>query len=294
MNQQTGRPSSLLEPIALLLIAMVSIQSGASLAKTLFPVIGAAGTTALRLALASVLMLAILRPWRAPFSVSSLRMIVLYGVALGAMNLLFYMAINRIPLGIGVALEFTGPLAVAMYHSRRLADFVWIALAVTGLALLIPMDPTESLDMLGVIYALGAGVCWGAYIVFGQKAGAQHGVQTSAWGVLIAALCVAPIGITDAGSALFDPALIPAAIGLAILSTALPLSLEMIAMTRVPARTFGTLMSMEPAIGALSGLIFLQEHLSLMQWLAILAIIAASAGATLTSRSPQPVLVCPD
>lgn len=264
------------------------------MAKTLFPVIGAPGTTAVRLVLASILMLAILRPWRASFSATSLRIIILYGVALGAMNLLFYMAINRIPLGIGVALEFTGPLAVAMYHSRRLVDFIWIGLAVMGLALLIPMGHTDNLDMIGVAYALGAGVCWGAYIVFGQKAGAEHGVQTSAWGVLIAAICVAPIGIADAGSALLSPALIPAAIGLAILSTALPLSLEMIAMTKVPARTFGTLMSMEPAIGALSGLIFLQEHLSLTQWLAILAIITASAGATLTSRSTQPVLVCAD
>lgn len=294
MNPKPGRASSLLLPIGLLLIAMVSIQSGASLAKSLFPVIGAPGTTALRLVLASILMLAVLRPWRTPFSSGSLRIIILYGIALGAMNLLFYMAINRIPLGIGVALEFTGPLAVAMYHSRRLVDFIWIALAVTGLALLIPMGQTDNLDMVGVAYALGAGVCWAAYIVFGQKAGNEHGVQTSAWGVLIAAICVAPIGIADAGSALFSPALIPAAIGLAILSTALPLSLEMVAMTKVPARTFGTLMSMEPAIGALSGLIFLQEHLSLTQWLAILAIIIASAGATLTSRTPQPVLVCAD
>lgn len=294
MNSPTGRPSSLLLPIGLLLIAMVSIQSGASLAKTLFPVIGAPGTTALRLALASVLMLVFLRPWRAPFSASSLRIIILYGVALGAMNLLFYIAISRIPLGIAVALEFTGPLAVAMYHSRRLVDYIWIAMAVIGLGLLIPMGQTERLDMAGVAYALGAGVCWGAYIVFGQRAGSEHGVQISAWGVLIAAICVAPIGIADAGTALFSPALIPAAIGLAILSTALPLSLEMIAMTKIPARTFGTLMSMEPAIGALSGLIFLQEHLSLTQWLAILAIIVASAGSTLTSRSPQPVLVCAD
>jgi inner membrane transporter RhtA len=294
MNPKPGRASSLLLPIGLLLIAMVSIQSGASLAKSLFPVIGAPGTTALRLALASILMLAVLRPWRTPFSSGSLRTIILYGIALGAMNLLFYMAINRIPLGIGVALEFTGPLAVAMYHSRRLVDFIWIALAVTGLALLIPMGQTDNLDMVGVAYALGAGVCWAAYIVFGQKAGNEHGVQTSAWGVLVAAICVAPIGIADAGSALFSPVLIPAAIGLAILSTALPLSLEMVAMTKVPARTFGTLMSMEPAIGALSGLIFLQEHLSLTQWLAILAIIIASAGATLTSRAPQPVLVCAD
>ena len=294
MNDRRRTLAPPLLPIAMLLVAMVSIQSGASLAKTLFPVLGAQGTTAVRLILASVIMLAILRPWRTTFTASSLPIVLLYGIAVGGMNVLFYMAIERIPLGISVALEFTGPLAVALFHSRRLVDFIWIALAITGLALLIPMGQTQDLDLVGVAYALGAGVCWAAYIVFGQKAGAHYGVQTSAWGVLIAAICIAPLGIAQAGTALLDPALIPAAIGLSVLSTALPFSLEMMAMTRIPARTFGTLMSMEPAVGALSGLLFLHEHLSLTQWLAILAIIMASAGAALTSQPEQPALACAD
>jgi inner membrane transporter RhtA len=285
MTTATRSLASSLFPVGLLLIAMASIQSGASVAKGLFPLVGAQGTTALRLVFASLIMLLLLRPWRARFTAASLRTVFIYGIALGVMNLMFYMSLRSIPLGIAVALEFTGPLAVAIYASRRLVDFAWIGLAVFGLILLIPMGDTgQRLDLLGVAYAVGAGVCWALYIIFGQKAGHDNGVQTAALGVIIAALFVAPVGMAHAGSALLDPALIPAALGVAILSTALPYSLEMIALTKMPARTFGTLMSIEPAFGALSGLLFLHEMLSLTQWLAIASIIAASIGATLTLR----------
>ena len=283
---------SALLPVAMLLIAMASVQTGASLAKSLFPAVGAQGTTTLRLIFASILMLLILRPWRTTFTASSLRTVLIYGIALGGMNFLFYMAIRTIPLGVGVALEFTGPLAVALFHSRKITDFIWIVLAVTGLALLIPLGQAHSLDLTGALYALGAGVCWAGYILFGQKAGADHGVQTAALGVVIAAVFIAPIGIAHAGGALLNPSLIPVAIGVAILSTALPYTLEMVALTRMPVRTFGTLMSMEPAVGALSGLVFLHESLTLTQWLAIGAIIVASAGATLTTR-PEPAALLP-
>jgi inner membrane transporter RhtA len=292
MNAEKRSLASVALPVGMLLIAMASVQTGASLAKTLFPTVGAQGTTALRLIFASILMILILRPWRATFTASSLRTVLIYGIALGGMNFLFYMAIRTIPLGIGVALEFTGPLAVALLHSRKITDFIWIVLAVTGLALLIPMGQADSLDLTGSLYALGAGVCWAAYIMFGQKAGANHGVQTAALGVVIAAIFIAPIGVWHAGSALLNAALIPTALGVALLSTALPYSLEMIALTRMPVRTFGTLMSMEPAVGALSGLMFLNETLALTQWLAIGAIIAASIGATLTSR-PEPAALVP-
>lgn len=195
------------------------------------------------------------------------------------------MSLQTVPLGIAVALEFTGPLAVAIYASRRAIDFVWIALAITGLLLLIPVDEsTHGIDLLGAGYALGAGVCWALYILFGQKAGADNGVQTAALGVIIAALFIAPIGIVHAGATLLTPSLIPVAIGVAVLSTALPYTLEMVALTRMPTRTFGTLMSIEPAFGALSGLLFLNEVLSFVQWMAILCIIMASVGATLTMR----------
>ncbi|HEX8542409.1 MAG TPA: threonine/homoserine exporter RhtA [Pseudomonas sp.] len=295
MNNDARKLSSILFPIGLLLIAMASIQTGASLAKSLFPIVGAQGTTTLRLVFASVILLLTLRPWRARFTAKSLRTIFIYGIALGGMNFLFYMSLRSVPLGIAVALEFTGPLAVALYSSRKAIDFVWIALAATGLLLLIPMGETSAnLDLTGVAYALGAGVCWAAYILFGQKAGEDNGIQTAALGVLIAAIFIAPIGMVHAGTALLDIALIPTAIGVAILSTALPYSLEMVALTRMPARTFGTLASIEPVFGALSGMLFLHEDLTLLQWLAIAAIILASAGATLTSRRDTSQLVPAD
>ncbi|MGB9091078.1 MAG: threonine/homoserine exporter RhtA [Pseudomonas farsensis] len=285
MNTPHRSLASTLFPIALLLIAMASIQSGASLAKSMFPIVGAQGTTALRLIFASVLMLLILRPWRARLDASTLRNVIIYGMALGGMNFLFYMSLRSVPLGVAVALEFTGPLTVALLASRRALDFVWIALAVAGLLLLIPVGQTDTgLDLVGALYALGAGVCWALYILYGQRAGAENGIQTAALGVVIAALFVAPIGIVHAWAALLSPALLPVALAVAILSTALPYSLEMVALTRMPARTFGTLMSIEPAFGALSGLLFLGEKLTLWQWLAILAIICASVGATLSMK----------
>jgi inner membrane transporter RhtA len=295
MNAQPRSLAVTLFPIGLLMIAMASIQSGASLAKSMFPVVGAQGTTALRLVFASFIMLLLLRPWRARLTASTLRTVIIYGVALGGMNLLFYMSLRTVPLGIAVALEFTGPLAVALYASRRAVDFLWIGLAVVGLLLLVPVGQTGSgIDLTGASYALGAGVCWALYILYGQKAGAENGIQTAALGVMIAALFVAPIGIAHAGSALLTPALIPIALGVAILSTALPYSLEMVALTRMPARTFGTLMSIEPAFGALSGLLFLGEVLTPAQWLAIGAIITASVGATLSMRKESPALVAAD
>ncbi|TLP58978.1 MULTISPECIES: threonine/homoserine exporter RhtA [Pseudomonas] len=285
MNTQTRSLTATLFPIGLLLIAMASIQSGASLAKSMFPIVGAQGTTTLRLIFASIIMLLLLRPWRARLDASTLRSVIIYGMALGGMNFLFYMSLRSVPLGIAVALEFTGPLTVALLASRRALDFVWIALAVAGLLLLIPVGQAGGgIDPLGALYALGAGVCWALYILYGQRAGAENGIQTAALGVVIAALFVAPIGMLHAGSALLTPALLPVALAVAVLSTALPYSLEMVALTRMPARTFGTLMSIEPAFGALSGLLFLGEQLTLWQWLAILAIITASVGATLSMK----------
>lgn len=286
MTKQPHSLASSLLPVGLLLIAMASIQSGASLAKSMFPIIGAQGTTTLRLLFASVIMLLILRPWRARLTAKSLKTVIVYGIALGGMNFLFYMSLRTVPLGIAVALEFTGPLAVAIYASRRPIDFLWIGLAITGLLLLIPTGASnDGIDLTGAGYALGAGVCWAFYILYGQKAGADNGVQTAALGVMIAALFIAPIGIAHAGAALLTPALIPIAIAVAILSTALPYTLEMIALTRMPAHTFGTLMSIEPAFGALSGLLFLHEILTFTQWIAISCIIMASVGATLSMRN---------
>lgn len=279
-------------PIALLVVAMLSFQLGAVVAKQLFPVVGVTGATALRLGLSGVILLAVWRPWRVRLNLDEARSIGIYGLAMGLMNLFFYSSLDRIPLGIAVALEFAGPLAVAMAASRRPIDFVWIALAAFGLIAILPVGVgAVRLDPVGIGFALAAGVCWAVYIVFGQKAGNAHGGQTTALGTVVGAVVIVPIGIGHAGAALLSPSLLPAAIAVALLSTALPYSLEMYALTRMPTRTFGVLMSGDPALGALSGLIFLGEKLSVVQWAAIASIMFASAGSALTSRGgPQPAL----
>ena len=272
-------------PVAVLIVAMVSFQLGATIAKQLIPVVGASGATALRLALAAVILLAVWRPWRVRPSRRELRVIIVYGLAMGWMNFFFYQSLRTLPLGIAVALEFAGPLAVAMLASRRPIDFLWIVLAALGLIALLPFGHEPApLAPLGVAYALAAGLCWALYIVFGQKAGATHGGRTVALGTLVGALVIVPIAVVQSGARLFSPALLPAALGVALLSSALPYSLEMFSMTRLPTRTFGVLMSLDPALGALAGLCLLGERLTLIQWLAIGSIILASAGSAATSR----------
>ena len=280
-----SRRTALILPLAAILVAMLSVQGGASYAKRLFPVVGAQGTTALRLTIAALILAAVLRPWRARVTRANIVPLIGYGVTLGSMNMMFYLALQTVPLGIAVALEFTGPLAVAMLHSRRVIDFAWIALAVAGLAVLLPIGRSvHAVDPGGAALALGAGVGWAAYILFGQRAGADHGAQASALGTAIAAILVLPIGIAHAGSELLAAPVLFSGLIVAILSSAVPYSLEMIALTRLPTQTFGTLMSAEPAIGALAGLAFLGETLTLLQWLAIGAIMLASAGTALSSR----------
>jgi inner membrane transporter RhtA len=272
-------------PIAALIIAMVSFQLGAVLAKGLFPVVGVAGAAALRLALASIILFAAWRPWRMRFSLREARAIIVYGLAMGWMNFFFYLSLRSIPLGIAVALEFSGPLAVALLASRRPSDFLWVSLAALGLLALLPLGfGTKPLAPAGVGYALAAGVCWALYIVFGRQAGAAHGGQTTALGTLIGAIFIVPIGFAHSGAQLFSLAILPAAIGVALLSSALPYSLEMFALPRVPTRTFGVLMSLDPALGALAGLFFLGESLSWIQWAAIASIMLASAGSAAMSN----------
>ena len=277
-------------PIAVLIAAMFCFQLGAVLAKGLFPVVGAAGTTALRTALASLMLLAVWRPWRVRLRSGEVPVIVAYGLALGCMNLFFYLSLRSIPLGIAVALEFTGPLALAMAASRRAVDFVWILMAALGLLALLPLGlGSKPLDLLGVACGLAAGVCWALYIFFGRKAGAAHGGQTTALGMVVGAIVVVPIGAAQAGAQLLSPAILPSALVVALLSSALPYSLEMMAMPRLPTRTVGVLMSLDPALGALSGWYFLGERLSWIQWAAIVSIMVASAGSAATSRTDVPI-----
>lgn len=272
-------------PVIILLIAMTSIQGGASLAKSLFPLVGAPGVTALRLALGTLILVIVFKPWRLRFTREQRLPLLFYGLSLGAMNYMFYLAIQTVPLGVAVALEFTGPLAVALFASRRAVDFIWVILAVLGLWYLLPLgQDVTHVDLTGAAFALGAGACWAIYIISGQRAGEDHGPATVALGSLIAAIVFVPLGALQAGEVLWHWSILPLGIAVAILSTALPYSLEMIALTRLPTRTFGTLMSMEPALAAVSGMIFLGETLALQQVLALMAIVIASMGSTLTLR----------
>ncbi|WP_174407016.1 threonine/homoserine exporter RhtA [Enterobacter hormaechei] len=284
------RKSSVWMPVAVILIAMMSIQSGASLAKSLFPLIGAPGVTALRIALGTLILVVVFKPWRLRFKKEQRLPLLFYGLALGGMNYMFYLSIQTIPLGIAVALEFTGPLAVALFSSRRPVDFIWVILAVLGLWFLLPLGQSVSqIDLTGAALALGAGACWAVYILTGQRAGEEHGPATVGLGSLIAAVIFVPIGMAQATDSIWQWSILPVGLAVAILSTALPYSLEMIALTRLPTRIFGTLMSMEPALAAISGMMFLGETLTLVQTLALCSIIAASMGSTLTMRQEPKV-----
>ena len=277
-------------PVIVILIAMLSIQSGASLAKSLFPLVGAPGVTALRIALGTLILVVIFKPWRLRFQKEQRLSLLFYGLSLGAMNYLFYLSIQTVPLGIAVALEFTGPLAVALFSSRRPVDFIWVVLAVLGLWFLLPLGQDVShVDLTGAALALGAGACWAIYILTGQRAGEEHGPATVALGSLIAAIVFVPLGMAQATESIWQWSILPVGLAVAVLSTALPYSLEMIALTRLPTRIFGTLMSMEPALAAISGMVFLGESLTFTQTLALCSIIAASMGSTLTLRRESKV-----
>ncbi|MCI1837363.1 EamA family transporter [Achromobacter ruhlandii] len=277
--------ASTLMPTLSLIGAMASLCVGTSFAKSLFPEVGAQGTTAYRIVIGAIILIAFWRPWRFPLTARNAAKIALYGVTLACMNLLFYMALRTLPLGVAIAIEFTGPLTLAVVLSRRAIDFVWIACALAGLVLLIPTGQSmHDLDPVGIAYALSAAVCWALYIIFGKMAGNVHGGQATSLGLLAATMVALPVGAAHAGMALLDPKLILAGVAVGILSSALPYSLEMVALRRLPQKTFGVLLSMEPAMGALAGVIVLNEHLSGTQWLAICGIIIASAGCAATAR----------
>lgn len=271
-------------PYLALLAGMVSLAVGTSFAKTLFPVVGAEGTSTLRVGLSALVLVAIWRPWRFRLTRADAGRVLLYGLVLGLMNLSFYMSLRTIPLGLAIAIEFAGPLTLALIHARRLIHFVWIGCAAAGLLMLLPVwSGVHSLDPVGVAYAAAAGVCWALYIVFGKRLSHMHAGQSVALGMSTAALVIAPFGLAAAGVSLLAPGVLLFGLCVALASSAIPYSLEMIALRHIPKRTFGVLLSGEPAIGALAGLALLHEQLSGLQWLAVAAIVTASIGAALTT-----------
>jgi inner membrane transporter RhtA len=274
-----------LPPVASILLAVFSVQGGATIAKGFFPVIGAAGTAAVRLGLSAIILLAVFRPPARRFTAAQWRAIVPYGVTIGIMNLLFYQALVRIPLGLTVTLEFVGPLGVAIFGSRRWLDAIWIVLAAIGIALIAPWQSGSAIDPLGVAIALLTGAGWAAYIVLGGRVSQLlTGGVAVATGMSIATLTVLPFALAGGGLASLAPRLYAAAVALAVLSSALPFTLEMNALRALPGRTFSILMSLEPAVAALCGLALLGEHLTKAQWVAVGLVIAASAGATATAH----------
>src|SRR5215217_5136911 len=212
------RPQTLVLPVALIVIGMVFTQTGASFAKMLFPLVGANGATALRLSLAAIVLIAVFRPWRHRLGKAQWRAVLLYGGVMGAMNLFFYAALEHIPLGIAVALEFAGPLAVALFGARRPLDFAWIVLALIGFAALLPWTGfSGDIAPLGIVLALCAGACWAGYIIFGQRAGTGGGPHIAALGVATAAIIALPFGVASAGTLLIDPAILPLGLAVALL-----------------------------------------------------------------------------
>ncbi len=281
LGEIAGRLLGSVPPTGLLLGGIISVQFGAALAKGLFPVIGAAGAAGVRLAFAAVVLLAVWRP--------SLRMtrrqwlVVLgYGAVLGLMNLAFYEALQRLPLGIAVTIEFLGPLAIALAGSRRWLDALWALLAAAGVALLADLG---GVSLLGILFALAAAVCWASYILLGAKLG-EHtaGGSGLAIGMAMGAVVIAPFGVAEAGSALLNPTILLIGFGVALLSSVIPYSLELEALRKIPPRLFGVLMSVEPAVAALAGVLILGESLLPVQWLAIMCVVTASAGATYLAR----------
>jgi inner membrane transporter RhtA len=274
-------------PLLAIGAAMVSTYAGAAFAKQLFPLVGSEGVVALRVGLSALLLAAFTRPWRALPSRAELPTLLLYGLTLGCMNLLIYRAFARIPIGIAVSIEVMGPLAVVLLSSRRARDFVWVAAASFGLWLLLPLkNGSGALDPLGVACAAGAAFCWALYIVVGKRASQTQSSGTVAWGMLAASVFIVPIGAGTAGSALLSPFVLMAGFAVAVLSSAAPYTLEMIALRRLPRRVFGILVSASPAVAALAGFAVLGERLSNVQWAGIGLVILA-CGATAASAEQR-------
>jgi inner membrane transporter RhtA len=276
------RGTSAIPAPALVMLGIVSVQLGSALAKNLFGAVGSFGTVALRLFFAAAVLILLWRP-SPRIDRRTWTVVLAYGVILGFMNLFFYLALARIPLGIAVTVDFLGPLAVALMGSRRWLDAFWAVLAAAGVVLLT--EGGGAVDLVGFLFALAAAACWGLYIVVGAALGRDTAEGNGlALGMVVAALVVVPVGVANSGAALIQPWVLVAGLGVALLSSVVPYSVDLEALRKVPPRVFGILMSLEPAVAALVGLVVLGESLHWSQWIAVLSVVAASAGATRGAR----------
>lgn len=277
-----------LPPIPAVLFAIISVQTGAAIAKTLFPVLGAAATASLRIGLSAILLWAVYRPNLFKITRNQWRIVIPYGVSLGTMNLIFYLALERIPIGLAVTLEFIGPLVVAVLGSKRLLDYLWVLLAAAGILLIAPWS-NDKIDLIGVVFALLAGALWATYIILGGKISKiMKSGEAVATGMLFGTLVILPFGIIGNGFQSLTPTFFSLGLALALSSSAIPFTLEMKALGQLPARTFSILMSLEPAVASICGLLFLHEYLAFNEVLAVLFVIIASVGSTITSRKVTP------
>lgn len=266
-------------PTGLILLGIVSIQVGAALAKNLFGVFPPSAVVAVRLVTAAVVLAAVARPRLRGHTRTDLAVVVVFGLTIAVMNSSIYQAMARIPLGVAVTIEFLGPLAVAVVGSRRVRDLLWVALAAAGVLLLA--EGGGGVDALGVGFAVLAAAAWGGYIFCSSATGHRFaGSGGLALAMCVGAVVAAPLGIAQGGTALGDPTLLAFGAGVGLLSSALPYALELEALRRMPPRVFSVLMSLEPAVAAVIGLVVLREVLAVRQWLAIGCVIVASIGAT--------------
>jgi len=278
--------ASRVPPQLLVIAAAVSLQTGSALAARVFPLVGAPGMLTLRMGLAAVILVVLGRAWRLLPRGRALRGVVAFGAVLGAMNLLFYLALERIPLGATVALELVGPLSVALLGSRRATDLVWVVLAASGV-LVLTNPSTAGLDPVGVGLALGAGTCWAGYILVGSRvARGVPGTSGLAWAMAASCLVLVPLGVADAGTALLDPRVLVAGLTVAVMSSVLPYALELKALRRVSPRGFGIMLSMQPAVATVTGLVVAAQRPTLGGLVGIGLVVAASLGAV-PARTPR-------
>jgi inner membrane transporter RhtA len=271
-------------PLLAVLGSILSVQIGAAIAKELFPALGAAVTATLRIGLSALILLAVNRPGLKTLTRVQWKAVIPYGLCLGAMNLIYYLALSRIPLGIAVTLEFMGPLLLVVFSSKRLIEFLWVLLAAAGIALMTPWNNTN-IDLFGAGMALLAGAFWAGYIVLGRRVSAVlDGRQAVTIGMLFALVVALPFAFSSGTMVNFKSSMIIPALALALFCSAVPFSLEMYGLKYIPTKTFSILMSMEPAVGAICGLIFLKEYLSLQEYAAVILVVIASTGATLGNR----------